>query len=184
MLRRCFLVTLALALAGSVSLGADDKGTAVTIDGLTSTTPADWKEAKTASSMRFKQFTLPKAEGDTADAELVIFFFGAGGGGGIKANIERWKGQFKPPVGKSIDDVAKSEEMTVGKVKVTYFDVSGTFLYKRTPMDSNVEERPNHRMLAIIFESENGPYFFRLVGPEKTVTHHKKGFDEWLKNFK
>lgn len=184
MLRRSFLLCLTVALTATVNLHADDKGTPVTIDGLTSKAPAAWKEIKTTSQMRFKQFAVPKVEGDEADAELVIYFFGTGGGGGVQANIDRWKGQFKPPEGKSIDDVAKTEEMTVGKVKVTYFDVNGTFLYKRTPMDSKVEERPNHRMLAVIFESENGPYFFRFVGPEKTVTHHKKGFDEWLKNFK
>jgi hypothetical protein len=184
MLRRTFLLSLPLFLTATLSLQADDKGTPVTIDGLTSTAPAGWKEVKTSSNLRVKQFAVPKVEGDAADAELIIFFFGTGSGGGVKANVERWKGMFKPPEGKSIDDVAKTEEMTVGKVKVTYFDVSGTYLYRSRPGDPKVEERPNHRMLAVVFESENGPYFFRLVGPEKTVTHHKKGFDEWLKNFK
>lgn len=179
MLRRSIFALTALAVTATVSLAAD-----VTIDGLTSKPPAEWKEVKTTSQMRFKQFAVPKVEGDETDAELIIFFFGPGGGGGVQANIDRWKGMFKPPAGKDIDDVAKTLEMTVGKVKITYFDVTGTYLYRSRPGDPKVEERPNHRMLAVIFESENGPYFIRLVGPEKTVTHHKKGFDEWLKNFK
>ena len=29
----------------------------------------------------------------------------------------------------------------------------------------SVELRPNYRMLGAIFETESGPYYFRLVGP-------------------
>jgi hypothetical protein len=39
-------------------------------------------------------------------------------------------------------------------------------------------------MLAVYWDSKGGPYFFRLVGPARTVEHYKKGFDEWLMGFK
>ena len=39
-------------------------------------------------------------------------------------------------------------------------------------------------MIGVIFESPGGPYFMTLIGPARTVEQHKKGFDEWLKNFK
>jgi hypothetical protein len=113
---------------------------------------------------------------------LIIFYFGEGGGGGIEANITRWKGMFDASDGKKPD--AKQEEMKVGDVKVTYLDLAGTYMFKPFPMAPKAEPRPNHRMIAVIFDSPKGPYFFRLVGPEKTVAHHKKAFDEWLKNFK
>ena len=174
----------ALLIAFASVAAADDKGTLVGIDGLSSKTPGEWKEVQTDGQMRVKQFTLPKAAGDKSDAELIIYFFGTGGGGGVKANVDRWKGQFQPPEGKKIDDVTKVEEFKVGSVPVTYVDVQGTYLFKARPMDSRVEPRPNHRMLAVVFESPKGPYYFKLVGPEKTVEQHKKGFDEWLKNFK
>ena len=67
-----------------------------------------------------------------------------------------------------------------------YFDVQGTYLSKFPPFAPNAKTitKPDHRMLGIIFESNNGPYFIRVVGPSATVEHHKKGFDEWLKSFK
>jgi hypothetical protein len=172
-MKRCLAITL-LAFLAATTVRADDK---VTIDGLSSKIPAGWKEAATTSQLRFKQFTVPKVGDDKLDGELIIFFFGTGSGGGVEANLTRWKGMFEN--GKD-----KVEEFKVGGVKVTYLDISGTYLYKPMPMAPKAEPRPNHRMLAAIFESPKGPYYIRFVGPEKTITENKKGFDEWLKNFK
>jgi hypothetical protein len=49
--------------------------------------------------MRVAQYKLPKAEGDTEDGSLVIYYFGQGQGGGTAANIERWINQMKQPDG-------------------------------------------------------------------------------------
>jgi hypothetical protein len=47
------------------------------------------------------------------------------------------------------------------------------------------EERfPDHRMLYAYFPTDKGLFTVRLVGPAKTVEQNKKGFDEWVKNFK
>jgi hypothetical protein len=165
----------------------DQKGVVVTLDGLKSTAPAEWKQEEPSNKqMRLYQFRLPKVEGDKHDAELAIFFFGTGGGGSATENINRWKGFFIPPEGKTIDDVAKVTKMKVGDVDVTYLDVQGTYKYKERPFDPNAKEerRPEWRQLGIVFESKKGPYFFRLVGPAKTVAHYRKGFDDWLKAFK
>jgi hypothetical protein len=162
------------------------KGTVVTIDGLKSTTPGEWVEEKPTSKMRHKQFRLPAVGDDKDNAELVIYFFGAGSGGSAEDNIKRWKGQFVPPEGKKIDDVAKTKTFKVGDVDVTYLDVTGTYLFKERPFDPDAEttRRPNWRMLGVVFESPNGPYFMKLVGPADTVKHYKEGFDDWLKGFK
>ena len=77
---------LAFATA-TTARSADDKqekGTVVTLDGLSSRTPADWKQEEPANKMRFAQFSLPKVKDDKADAELVIF---KGLGGSAKDNI-------------------------------------------------------------------------------------------------
>jgi hypothetical protein len=182
-----------LALAGFVAVvggvgawAAEGKGTVVDLGGLKSTAPAAWKEEEPTSKMRSHQFKVPAATGAKADAELIIFFFGAGGGGSTKDNITRWKGMFIPPEGKSIDDVAKVEEMKVAGKDVTYLDVSGTYKFKERPFDPNAKEekKPDYRMIAVVFETDKGAYFLRLVGPAKTVGDNKKGFDEWLKAFK
>jgi hypothetical protein len=188
-LLRCGVPLLVLAaglalVSEPASAQGEKKGALVSLDGLSSRAPADWKEVEGARQFRYKEFSLPRQGDDKADAELIIFYFGEGGGGGVDANITRWKGMFEPPAGKTADDIAKKEEMKIGNVKATYLDLTGTYLFKPFPMAPRAEPRPNHRMIGVIFESPKGPYFFRLVGPEKTVTYHKKAFDEWLKNFK
>jgi hypothetical protein len=188
MQRALWVLIGCVVLAGAVWLiqpGArsddkkDDKGTVVEIDGLSSRTPADWKEEKPKNNLRIKQFRLPKADGDKDDADLGISHVPAGGA--LEDNIKRWKAMFAAPEGKTIDDVFKHDKMTVGDVPVQYIDIRGT--YKGASFEK-IEPKPDHRMLMIVFESKGGPYYFRLVGPAKTVEAHKKGFDEWLKNFK
>ena len=95
-------------------------------------------------------------------------------------------GFFRAPEGKTIDDVSRLQKFQVGDVKVTYLDVSGTFLSKNPPFDPNAKEvkKPDFRRFGVIFESPNGPYFITVTGPARTMEMHKKGFDEWLKNFK
>jgi hypothetical protein len=181
-----FQFTLALTVMTVCSASASGQDRTITLDGMKSALPAEWKVEKSTSQMRAHQFRLPKVDGDADDAEVVVFYFGAGGGGTIAENVKRWKQTFVPPSGKSIDDVAKVEEMKVGDTPVTYLDVSGTYKFKTRPNDPNSKEelKANSRMIGVVFASKNGPYFIRFVGPEKTVTHHKKGFDGWLKAFK
>jgi hypothetical protein len=185
MLRAPWFVAAALAVAAAGLAAADDKdkGTVVTLDGLSSRTPAEWKKEEPVGSLRFMQFSLPKAKDDKKDAELVIF---KGISGAAKDNVERWKKQFQPPKDKKIDDVAKVEEFKVGDVKVTYLDVEGTYLFKFPPNDPNakVEERPDYRMLAVQFDTPKDVYHIKLTGPAKTVEQYKKGFDDWIKAFK
>ena len=157
-----------------------DKGTVVEVAGLKSRTPADWKEEKPSNNLRMKQFRLPRAGEDKQDADLGISHF-PGGGGSLEDNVKRWKEMFAPPEGKKIDDVFKMEKRKVGDNTLHYVDVHGT--YKGSAFEK-AEPKPNYRMLMAVLETKDGPYYFRLVGPYKTVAHHQKGFDEWLQGFK
>src|SRR5262249_2250842 len=159
---------------------ADNKGKEVELDGLKSKVPDTWKPVETKSEMRAAQFTIPKVEGDDRDGELVVFFFGKGSGGGVEANVERWKKQITPPEGKKIDDVMKSESDKVGEVKVTVVDLQGTYQGTAFNPNQKADKIPNARMIGVVFESPNGPYYFKLVGPTKTIEANKKGFDEWV----
>ena len=181
----CFSAGLVLLVGSFHAEAGRQTGSVVEIDGLRSRAPAEWREVSHVRPPRYKHFILPRAEGDSRDAELLIFHFG-GGGGSAKANIARWKTIFEPPRGKSIDDVSRVKVRTISGVKVTIFDVRGTYLYRARPVDPmlKAERRPEHRMIAGIIESANGPYFIRLVGPQRTVNRHKKSFDAWLKAFK
>jgi hypothetical protein len=183
MIRWSVCTMLSAALLAGVAL-ADNKGKEVEIDGLKSKVPESWKAVDTSSQFRAAQFTIPKVEGDDRDAELVVYFFGKGGGGGVDANLKRWQQQIVPPEGKKIEDVMKKDSFKVGNVQVTVIDLQGTYQPPAFAANQKSEKIANARMIGVVFESPNGPYYFKLVGPAKTVEASKKGFDEWLKNLK
>jgi hypothetical protein len=183
-----FLLPLACSSSGpepadtSKNAGKSGKGSEVELDGLRSQAPAEWKEERPTSEMRLTQFRLPRQKGDEQDAELVIF---QRIGGTAEQNVKRWKGQFEPPEGKKIDDVAKVRTFTAGGASVTYLDVQGTFsnAMPGAPRESG-KKLPNYRMLAAQFDGEHNIYHIKLTGPARTVEHYKAGFDKWLENFK
>ena len=107
---------LALAFA-VVAIAQDGKGTVITIDGLKSVTPAEWKEEAPSNKMRYTQFVLPKAEGDPKDGEIVIF---KGLGGSGKANIDRWKEQFSTNDGGKLGE----KDFKITEIKVADFKLS------------------------------------------------------------
>jgi hypothetical protein len=169
---------LVLALVAT----AEDKpkGTKVTIDGLTSTTPANWEKDKPANTMREMQFKVPKVKGDSEDAEVVVFKLG----GTPKQNLERWKGQFDPPEGKKLEDVSTVEEFKVADCPVTYYTVTGIY-YDGPPMlpKAKKKKKTDWAMLICQIEAENS-YQIRLIGPAATVKENKKDFETWIKGFK
>ena len=184
-MRRFLLPACALLAALTINATADDKakGTKVTFDGMTSTTPATWVEQTPSNKMRFLQFKLPKVKGDKEDAELVIF---KGLGGSAAANISRWKDQFVAPKGKSADDISKESEIKIGGKAATQVVVNGTFKYNPAPFNpkSKNELRPDYKMIAIHFEGPKDIYHIKLSGPTKTIESYEKGFEAWIKGFK
>jgi len=99
-----------------------------------------------------------------ASADVIFFYFGPGNGGGTKANVERWYGQFKEPRDKINP---RSEEVTIGKHKVTYVQAEGTYMSgmpggPQTPM-------PGFALAGAIVEAEQGSVFVRMTGPKELV---------------
>jgi hypothetical protein len=150
---------------------------------LTFAAPAGWKTVATSSSMRVAQFALPRASGDAADAELVVYYFG-GSGGTVEANIERWLGQMQQPDGKPSKAVAKRESRTVNGLKVTLVDVGGTYVAEMTPGAKERHNSANFRLRAAVIETPNGPYFIKLTGPATTVAAAEKSFEAFLSSVK
>ena len=46
------------------------------------------------------------------------------------------------------------------------------------------DEIANYRMLGGVVETPGGPWFAKLIGPEKTVAHWEKSFYEFMNSFK
>lgn len=183
-----FLAVIAAVLAGCGSPESSDQGQVPLRPGLPPSpdsaagleydAPEGWVEEPTSSSMRLAQFRLPRAEGDAEDAELVIFHFG-GGGGSVRANIDRWVGQFSNADGSPVGE-AEVSEMDRNGIHLSVVDVSGTYNEARGPMMAQTTAKPNYRMLAAVAEGSGGPWFFKLTGPKSTVDHWEESFYAFL----
>lgn len=137
--------------------------------------PAGWVVDEPANAMRAAQYTLPGADG-AGDAELVVFYFGPDSGGSVEANLTRWAGQFEQPDGgDSMERLARSERRVLG-MPVHEVSLSGTFVAETTPGSGVRVNHPDWRLLAAIVESDHGPYYLKLVGPEATVDAHEAAF--------
>lgn len=151
----------------------DDEAKEIAIKEIKLKIPASWKQEKPSNNLRLVQFKPAPAEGDKPTAELVVSSFG-GDGGGIDQNLKRWIDQFTSE-GRKIK--LTSGECPQGKY---YFsDLSGTYLQssggpfaggKKTPM-------PGYRSLSVVLLVPNeGAYFLRLTGPEKTIAAATEAF--------
>ena len=167
--------TFLLLVVTAMSAGAADTVRTEAV-GLRFTVPAGWTRVPAASDVRAAQWRIPGAGGD---AELVLFYFGKGKGGSVQENLDRWYGQFTEPDGRPARDVAVVTIRTVHGLRVTQVDLPGT--YRPAPMGGGRNEpMEGARLLAAIVEGDDGPWFFRAVGPDATVTAAKAGFDALL----
>ncbi len=156
------------------------EGNQVTVAGITFQIDTAWKAEQPSSSMRAAQFNLPAPEGSRGSAELALF---QGIFGSADANIKRWIGQFVQPDGTPSSEAAKINSMKAGEFSVTTLDISGTF--SAAPMmGGGAGPQENQRMLAAMIVGPGGPWQFKLIGPENTVTHWKAAFDKMLESLK
>jgi hypothetical protein len=139
--------------------------------------PKEWETRPVSSKMRLAQFVLP---GPGGDAELVVYRF-PGGAGGAQANIDRWKGQFQAPEGKSIDDVTKTTSFQAGNLKVTLVDVSGHYSAPERPGSSTMVDVPDARMLSAMIEGSGDAFFLKALGPRKTIEVWAKAYEDMLR---
>ena len=144
--------------------------------------PADWVTAPPTSKMRVAQFKLPKADGDSEDGELVLYYFGANQGGSPQANIDRWISQMQQADGVSSKDKAKTENLTVNGLKVSAVDVSGRYTAEMAPGSGTFYDNANYRLRAAVIETPKGNYYVKLVGPAKTIGRWEQSFTDYLKS--
>jgi hypothetical protein len=148
---------------------------------LTFTPAAAWQPKAVTSMMRVGEFVLPRAEGDTEDASLVVYFFG-GTGGSVQANLDRWFGQLSQPDGRLTKDVATTSSRLINGLSVTLFDATGTYVAEVTPGSAERFNKPGFRMRAAVIQTAGGPYFIKFVGPTKSVTKWDKEYEAFLQS--
>ncbi len=156
----------------------------VDLGGLAAKTPEGWT-SETAMAPRVAQYAIPPAEGDKEGAQLIVFHFGQGQGGTPESNIQRWAGWFEEEPGKKVA-APKAEVSEVNGMKLHRVDLKGTYVAQKSIMDPSQGKfnEPNYRMVGAILEAPEGSYYFRFVGPEKTVAANVEKFDQYLKDLK
>ncbi len=173
-----FLAT-SLVLFQMVSSHAPAAG-ANAAGGLAWTPPKAWSVAPSASSMRVVTYKVPAAAGDAEGGEVAVFFFGTGQGGSTQANVDRWIAQFKPEKGSA--GPGKPIPMKVGAIAVTIVTTEGT--YSSGMPGGAMTPKPGWALRGGIAEGPQGPVFFKMVGPKKTVQAAAPAFDGLLKTLK
>ena len=143
--------------------------------------PTDWIERQPTSPMRVAQFDLPRADRDLEDAELVVFYFG-GEGGSVELNLERWTNQMLQPDDRPSADVATTTSFEVSNMMVTVLDVPGIYAAEVHPGSKMRYYKRGFRLHAAVVESPAGPFFFKLTGPDRTVTRWEPRFTALLES--
>ena len=134
--------------------------------GLKFEAPAGWESLPKSSMMRVAEFKLPRAEGDTEDAQVAVYNFGSMMGGSVEANIARWLGQFDPKEGEPSIVKPKDEK---ADPKITIVDVTGTYVAETRPGSGEKLNKPGWRMIAAVVESKEGTYYVKAVGPKASI---------------
>ncbi|RMG51475.1 MAG: hypothetical protein D6723_10525 [Acidobacteria bacterium] len=146
--------------------------------------PPGWLVQSPQTGMRVAQYELPRAEGDSENASLVVYYFGPGQGGSVEANLKRWMHQMEQPDGRPSEERARIEKMTVNGLNVTLLDLTGTYRAEIMPGHGARYHKPSFRMRAGVIETPRGPYFVKLVGPERTVNRWDEAFMAFIRSMR
>ncbi len=131
--------------------------------------PTGWVKEEPSNRMRKAQYRVPDKQKDHKDAEFTVFFFGASPVS-VRSNIDRWVVQMGA-------DKASPELVQGAACKVTLVDLSGT--YSGDSQTGGPVE--GARMLAAVVETEQGPWYFKVVGQAETVSDWREEFVAMLK---
>jgi len=134
-------------------------------DDIAWTAPPAFVTLPNPNPMRKATYRFEHVSGDLEDAELTVSV----AMGGADQNIQRWSGQFG-------NAEAKSEPRTVNGLKVVVTELKGTYA-SGGMMGGPATSKPKSMLLGAIIDAGVRQYFFKLTGPEKTVTAAKKDFD-------
>jgi hypothetical protein len=148
---------------------------------MTWTIPAGWVEVEPSSSMRRAQYRVP---GPAGDGECAVFYFGPGQGGDAMSNAQRWAGQFTRPDGSKATSDLKTTSMQAGSRSVLLVEVAGTYDGGMTMTAEPSTPKPGYALLGAIVEGPDANWFFKLTGPEATITSQRDGFLSLLQSLK
>ena len=135
--------------------------------------PAGWQAEAPSSSMRLAQVVVPGSQGP---GQMAVFYFGPGNGGGVEDNLQRWIGQMEVAPGTT----PERGELTAGNYQISWVAVEGTL--KGGTMGGPATDTPNSALLGAVVVGAEGPWFFKLTGPSKTMAEQSQAFLSFLRS--
>ena len=164
--------------AASGTSGMPDESGMVDLGAISFKVPEKWKAVPPASAMRKAQLMALGSEGP---AELVIYYFGPQGAGSSTDNIQRWVGQFTTANGQPVTD-AKVVVKTISGHSVDRVEVAGSYASGMGAPNQPQTVKADQRLLAAIVSTGMGPYYFKFLGPNGSVTENADAFDGLLES--
>ncbi len=123
--------------------------------------------------MRKATYKIPAQTGDTEQPELAISV----AGGGIDANIDRWVQQFGEGAKATLDKRTRK----IGEYEVTIVELKGTYQGNSMPGAPQTGPKTNYALLgAIVPVGPDARWFFKMIGPAKSVSAARTDFDALL----
>ena len=129
--------------------------------------PQGWNREPT-TFMRKASYTIPKVAGDNEDATVSVMQ----AGGSVDQNVTRWKSQLD-----NAHDFSRSDTQRDG-LGVTLVEVHGTYTGAGVMVGESPNPRPGWGLLGAIITGEglSQPWFFKMIGPDKTVAASRHDF--------
>ena len=140
---------------------------------LTWDAPAGWTRADNPSPLRKATYKAPKHADDAEAPELAISV----AGGAVDANIDRWVAQFD----EGAKNTLKKTTRKIAGYDITIVELSGTYQGNMMPGAPQSGPKQNYALLGAIVPVDNDArWFFKMIGPTKSVTAARAEFDALL----
>lgn len=144
--------------------------TAPPLAGITWDAPAGLVQLTPSNAMRAAEYGSPSGQ-----VSLSVFHFPEMRET-VRANIERWKGQFD----EAARERARVETRGIAGLSVTTLDIEGANAGMQAGPAAEGAERPHQRMLGAAVVAPGGFVFFKLVGPAAAVAEARESFEALL----
>jgi hypothetical protein len=154
-------------------------GKTLELEGLSLAVPEGWKpkEIQPGPFAAVAAFTLPRAEGDSADGSVRITHY-PNMKGMDDMNIDRWLAQVTHDDGSRYSrEEAKFAVREMGNVRLKTLDMTGNV--QATMADA---PQPNSRMIAAIVDHPKGPHFIIVSGKIGTINQWEGSVSAFLKS--
>lgn len=136
--------------------------------------PREWVKAAPRSPMRIDEYIVD----ESSDTRLAIYYF-PNMIDAVDENLARWKSQFKDDEYRKL---IEKKQFNRGGLPFTVYHMIGTYLEKLEPMnpDSRIQEKAEYATWGTVIETQEGTWFFKVVGPIKVIENNQSGFDSLL----